>query len=1076
MGPFRTRRQHAMNVSPLRMALAAVAFCGLLLGYFVVRVFASPLPHQYQLDFGSAEWIEPPGTAPVAYFRKTIFLSEIPDQAWLQVAATDNYKLLINGRSLAGESMTKTRVAGIYDIKRALKPGTNVIGISVARISFPGSAQILVRGMVREVGGKTTNLVSDTQWRVTPETGIIEGSEKWNSPLVEDQLWPNAQLAAVDQPFQINWVDVNPLILELPPAGRWIMRGDAQRAAVFSGTLEAKRAHQETWIQVASSGDLDLLVNGNLITTRDVVSSNSKNLAPIASGIAEPITGLDVLSSGPRGRSTLLPTFTPGEAARTPSPPADFAPTVLQIFDISDWMRRGDNEIVAIVRSPQQPASFLASGFTLGDNGAPNLFATNSGWRVLEPKPGTNTSQIENATEAGRNGDAPGGYLPQKLAQPIAGSDFDSIIKPAVVVALSVIAVLGLWLVISAVVAAIRTEQLARVLFRDALLHAPVSLGLLFLIVIGYDVRLPHDWPFQWRFVELALAGLLALRVTHLFFFRHVRPHLPQTRLLHRNQLVAALPYLTLAAIVGLGLAIRYHGLDYISFDHDEMGVVSKSWGIPERGYPSHLYGGTIKPATTYELVGYPLAISGWLFGYSEWSMRLPSCLFGTLSIGLVALIGRRLFDWRTGLAAALVYACFPTDIRWAQNAFYPQQCQFFTLLTIWFFYEAIRVRPFQRRFLTAATVVFCATYLSWEGSAFLLVALGVALLVLRWGEWWWLKEFHLFLCLFVIGAVVIAQYCSRTYFSTPYLQVGFGLSNLTGPSLFFLDSRYQPLFYIDQLLLSEGHLPFTLTLLAGLPFCWRSRSFRYLFTILFCALLLHTNFLAALSPRYCYYYQPLLLIGGIAAAIMLADRLLLLARVGGNVFFSRSLAGASGCALLALLFLPSNDAVLKDYPLSSSQGESTDLMARLNTYRYDYRSVALYVKSRVEKGDVIIPGIPHVFEYYSRIHGDYFLDTLLHMKGPYNGDLPEPVLVDKFVGYPIIRNLGELQEVVHHARRTWIIFAPYSSFTKYSSPDVLEYLDKSAKVVFESYRAKVLLIEGPPLSPTVAKSGSQSR
>jgi hypothetical protein len=148
--------------------------------------------------------------------------------------------------------------------------------------------------------------------------------------------------------------------------------------------------------------------------------------------------------------------------------------------------------------------------------------------------------------------------------------------------------------------------------------------------------------------------------------------------------------------------------------------------------------------------------------------------------------------------------------------------------------------------------------------------------------------------------------------------------------------------------------------------------------------------------------------------------------------------------------------------------------MARMNTYRYDYRGVAEYVKRRVEPGDVIIPGIPHVFEYYARIRGNYFLNTLLHMKAPYDGGLLEPALVDKFAGYPAIRNLPELREVIHHARRTWIIFAPYSGFQKYSSPDVMDYLDKSAKVVFETYRAKVLLIEGPPLPVTIASSASR--
>ena len=96
----------------------------------------------------------------------------------------------------------------------------------------------------------------------------------------------------------------------------------------------------------------------------------------------------------------------------------------------------------------------------------------------------------------------------------------------------------------------------------------------------------------------------------------------------------------------------------------------------------------------------------------------------GTLCIGVIGLMGRRLFDWRIGLFAAFVYACLPLNIRWAQNAFYLTQCQLMAMLTYWFFYEAIQTRPFRQKFLTAAAVTFCLSYLSWEGTGFLLPAL----------------------------------------------------------------------------------------------------------------------------------------------------------------------------------------------------------------------------------------------------------------------------------------------------------------------------------------------------------------
>ena len=59
-----------------------------------------------------------------------------------------------------------------------------------------------------------------------------------------------------------------------------------------------------------------------------------------------------------------------------------------------------------------------------------------------------------------------------------------------------------------------------------------------------------------------------------------------------------------------------------------------------------------------------------------------------------------------------------------------------------------------------------------------------------------------------------------------------------------------------------------------------------------------------------------------------------------------------------------------------------------------------------------------------------------------------------------MVRNLTELREVVSPAHRTWVVFAPYANFEKLSDPSVLDYLNQTGKVEFESYRAKVMLVE----------------
>jgi len=1065
-----------------RGSLVLVLLCGALLGFFIFRAFASPLYRQYQLDFGAAQWIEPAEFAPVAYFRREIFLNAEPEQAWLEVAATDSFKIIINDRTVGTETNLKTRVAQIYDVKKSLKPGTNVIAISVVRDSYPGSAQLLVCGGFKEPGGKTGSFISDEQWRVTPRTGIVQGTEEWVSPLVQEQVWPNARRATImEHPVHITWVERNPLLLRLPPSGKWITAENASREAVFSASVHAERARPETWIQVASSGSLDLLVNGKLITGMAASPLKEPKMPGLPRLTREPLEKEKVEMTTPppaivRLPQNLKPLPTPSSSA-SPSPSSSPSSTAgpahsesipeliatssqkptLDAYDISYWIKKGPNTIVATVRNTQGPARFLASGFIVRKDGSIQQFETNSDWRVGDQQ----GAQKQRAVEAGSNGSAPWGYLTQELHSPVNLSDFDVVAKPVAVILLTIVGTIALWLLVSRFVAAKTREALRYALARDALFHAPIIVGLLFLLLPRYDFRFPISWPFQPKFVVLAIVTLLGVRLFHFVPHGRITANLSaRIRQLKNTVSAEALPYLLLAMIIGLGFAFRYHDFGVMSFDHDEYGEVQKSKGIWELGFPFNRVAGRIRPATTYELVPYPMAVTSRLFGESEWSIRLPAVIMGTLCIGIIALMGRRLFNWRTGLIAAFIYACLPVNIRWAQNAFHPQQCQFMAMLTFWFFYEGIRVRPFHHKYLTAASVTFCTGYLSWEGSAFILPALFLALLVVRWGEWWWLKEFHLYRCVFFMAALVIAQFSWRTLVSSPYLQIGAGVNDLAGPSLFFLKYGWQPRFYIDHFLFAENHVFFTLMTVAGIPFCWRQPAFRYVVTLIGALLFCHTNLIAALSTRYCIYYQPLLILSGVAAIVMLYDRLLLFAEREGNSKVALGFAHTAGVAMLFLLFVQSNEWLMKLYSLSSPNATPA-LMTRLNTYRYDHRGAAEYVRSHLQPGDVIIAGIPHVFEHYAGIRGNYFLDTILMKKIIYNSKFAEPRFMDRFRGYAAIRSLKELREAISRGRRTWLVFVPYGGFGHLSSPEARVYLNEHAKVVFESYRGKVLLIGG---------------
>ena len=181
----------------------------------------------------------------------------------------------------------------------------------------------------------------------------------------------------------------------------------------------------------------------------------------------------------------------------------------------------------------------------------------------------------------------------------------------------------------------------------------------------------------------------------------------------------------------------------------------------------------------------------------------------------------------------------------------------------------------------------------------------------------------------FFMAALVFAQLCWRELGSSRYLQIGSSNANLAGPSLFFLKYGWRPMYYVNQLLLSENHVFFTLMTLAGIPFYWRQPAFRYIVTLIGSLVFCHTNLIAALSPRYCLYYQPLLILSGVAATVALYDRVLLFARHESDFAVARAVAHATGAAMIFLLFIQSNEWLMRLY-LLSSPAATTGLMTRL--------------------------------------------------------------------------------------------------------------------------------------------------
>jgi len=143
---------------------------------------------------------------------------------------------------------------------------------------------------------------------------------------------------------------------------------------------------------------------------------------------------------------------------------------------------------------------------------------------------------------------------------------------------------------------------------------------------------------------------------------------------------------LLLLLIVILGSAMRIYGLSYKSMWGDE--ILSVIWyrgkSIPEIARVSALR--DVHPPLYYIILHFFL-----YFGDSEFVARLPSVIFGVLSIWLIYKVGRSFFGEREGLISAFLLSISTMHIHFSQEARMYTLYMFLSLLSLFLFYEAIK-------------------------------------------------------------------------------------------------------------------------------------------------------------------------------------------------------------------------------------------------------------------------------------------------------------------------------------------------------------------------------------------------
>jgi len=415
------------------------------------------------------------------------------------------------------------------------------------------------------------------------------------------------------------------------------------------------------------------------------------------------------------------------------------------------------------------------------------------------------------------------------------------------------------------------------------------------------------------------------------------------------------------------------------------------------------------------------------------------------------------MMSWRVGVVSALIYAFLPAAVNWSRDGFYPSQESFFALCTFYLFYEAICHRGLNYDRLRLSAVAFVLAYLSWEASGFIILALFLSILVLKWGEFDWVIDRHLWESFMAVSAVVIVQLCYREMVLIPdYLGIVFDLSQIATPSPVFLNPLvFQPFYYFHVLFFADNHYLLSLLVLAGIFLVRRQPALLYIYISLGTLLLSYSCFLNAYAPRYCFNWLSLLVLGAVGSFFHFWDLIMALStNAAGRAVRSASLLSAA-----ALLLISSNPYIIKLYRLSADPLRPPYFTRLGVAYKQDSTSCDKYVFPRLLPGDGVVIDHTQVFAFDTGRSPSYGVDSMYSLRIIYDGGRGTPEYIDPWYGVPAIRSLSDLEEAATRYRRLWIIQNPlWNSY--YNIPQISSYLRSNGRVVYETVGQEVILLQ----------------
>jgi hypothetical protein len=314
--------------------LALIVFSALM-AWVLERGQSFHQPDRLRPAFGSASWLGYPGGSEVLYLRRVVSFPELPKRAWIVASAVDELEVFVNGRRIGSEQHIGGRPMVVYDVTRLLDVGLNVIGVRSKTTTNQGPAQAIARLEWQGLSAKRV-IVSDREWRAEARQRFsAQGTVSWSQKEYRDFDWGPA---AVTAPGTFAWRKfVNPDLplpmVERGPVGEWVWQPNrAASSAGFERVFEIEDSYvRGAWLGVATSGVYFFSVNGIVVG---------------------PVSG--------------------GERR-------------MGVFDIAEYLRRGENRVTVQVAGNTRPLRVAVSGLVEAASGQLD-FSTDARWHNLDSR------------------------------------------------------------------------------------------------------------------------------------------------------------------------------------------------------------------------------------------------------------------------------------------------------------------------------------------------------------------------------------------------------------------------------------------------------------------------------------------------------------------------------------------------------------------------------------------------------------------------------------------------------------------------------------------------------------------